>query len=56
LKKLILIRHAESENNVDKREAKVAFNNIKTAQSFPTWNQVGCVCVCVCTYNSCCFI
>jgi len=40
IKKLILIRHAESENNVDKREAKLAFTNLKTAQSFPTFSQV----------------
>jgi hypothetical protein len=39
-KKLILIRHAESENNVDKREAKIGLNNIKTAQGFPTFSQV----------------
>lgn len=39
-KRLILIRHAESENNVDKREAKLAFNNLKTMQSLPTFSQV----------------
>lgn len=39
-KKLILIRHAESENNVDKREAKLAFNKIKKAQSLPSFSQV----------------
>lgn len=39
-KRLILIRHAESENNVDKREAKLAWNNIKHGIACPSFSQV----------------
>ena len=40
MKKLILIRHAESINNVDKREAKIAFDNIISFTNVPTYDQV----------------
>mmetsp|Transcript_36541 Transcript_36541/g.68065 ORF Transcript_36541/g.68065 Transcript_36541/m.68065 type:complete len:240 (-) Transcript_36541:76-795(-) len=39
-KRLIFIRHAESQNNVDKREARLAWKNIKTAEGCPTFSQI----------------
>jgi broad specificity phosphatase PhoE len=39
-KYIILIRHAESQNNLDKKEAKTAWSNIKNINSLPTWNQL----------------
>lgn len=39
-KKVILIRHGESVNNVDKREAKLAFNNLTSFVSLPSFSQL----------------
>lgn len=39
-KKIILIRHSESINNVAKRDAYDAWSNITSFKSFPTWSQV----------------
>lgn len=40
-KKLILIRHAESTNNVAKGDAKDAWNNLVSFKCLPTWKQLG---------------
>lgn len=39
-KKIILIRHSESINNVAKRDAYDAWSNMTTLKSFPTWSQL----------------
>jgi broad specificity phosphatase PhoE len=39
-KKLILIRHAESQNNVAKNETRAAWKNMKTLQGFPSVSQL----------------
>jgi broad specificity phosphatase PhoE len=36
---IFLIRHAESKNNVDKREAKLALKRLWRLQSWPSWGQ-----------------
>lgn len=41
-KKVFFIRHAESINNVAKREAKEMWSNMRRFRSLPTWNQVCC--------------
>jgi broad specificity phosphatase PhoE len=40
-KRLILIRHAESTNNVAKGDAKEAWSNLVDFKSLPTWKQLG---------------
>ncbi|RYE56219.1 MAG: hypothetical protein EOP48_08505 [Sphingobacteriales bacterium] len=40
-KKIILIRHSESINNVAKRDAFEAWRNMTAMKSLPTWSQ-GC--------------
>ena len=39
-KKIILVRHSESINNVAKRDAYEAWSNVTTFKSLPTWSQL----------------
>ena len=42
-KRLYLIRHAESENNVAKEDARQAWHGIKRLDSLPSWRQLSSI-------------